>query len=73
MQTAKQCWQGSQVHACKRERKRRALPAFQRVIANSREGEGILHIRKNTVMVLVLKVNAAQEKALGCIVCLALL
>lgn len=54
------------MHACERGRKREALPAFQRVIANSREGEGISHIRKNTVVVLVLKANAAQQKALDC-------
>lgn len=60
------------MHAYEWERKRRAFLAFQRVTANSREGEGISHIRKNTTMVLVLKADATQ-KALGCTVCLALL
>lgn len=60
------------MHACEWERKWRPFPAFQRVIANSREGEEISHIRKNTMMVLVLKADATQ-KALGCTVYLALL
>lgn len=53
--SAGEALQRARVSGEEAESQQRGSPAFQRVIANSREGEGILHIRKNTTTVPSLK------------------